>query len=407
MQLKESFSQRSPKSIQAFLVMKTALYFTLGVVLTAFTFGCAPLRTEHSEGGTGKSDAALEQKIQAVREKYAPDKHLAVFDVEARRSGKHVTLEGEVSSQTAKDELIKGFSETSGKVTDEITVLPDKKLEDKTYGIAVVSPGTVREEPSPGAELGTQILLGHCFRILKSRGAWSYVQSNDGYLGWMERDQFIPCTFETATAWSNATKVIVTTFADHVWQDRGKTLPVCDVVPGCLLKKIGAESNLMQVGLADGRNGYITTSSVTDFEDWKKSRTPTADSIEKTAKSLLGVPYLWGGTSTKMLDCSGFTKTVYFLNGVDLLRNASHQFRQGTPVEPGQKLENLKKGDLLFFGRKNEGKPKVTHVGIYLGDGLFIHSSGLVHISSLDPSSPLRDEARIRGLLGARRILTQ
>ena len=131
------------------------------------------------------------------------------------------------------------------------------------------------------------------------------------------------------------------------------------------------------------------------------------ESIEKTAKSLLGVPYLWGGTSTKMLDCSGFTKTVYFLNGVDLLRNASHQWRQGTPVEPGKKLENLRKGDLLFFGRRNDGKPKVTHVGIYLENGLFIHSSGLVHISSLDPDSELRDEARIRGLLGARRILTQ
>ena len=70
-------------------------------------------------------------------------------------------------------------------------------------------------------------------------------------------------------------------------------------------------------------------------------------------------------------------------------------------------LSQLKKGDLLFFGRRPRGGgPEVVfHVGIYLGDKLFIHSSEWVHISSLDHNSPIRDENRIRTLLRARRVL--
>ncbi len=376
--------------------MMKAITLTLGVALMALSFGCA----------TTNNSSALTQRIDAVQKQFAPDRHLAIFNVEAERRGKAVVLRGEVNDAAAKQAVIQAVGEVTPNVTDEITVLPQEKLGDKTFGISIVSAATVREERGPGAELGTQILLGHTFKIWKADGIWFYVQSKDGYLGWIERDQFVACTAETVNSWSNATKVIVTAFADHVWKDSTKTIPVCDVVPGCLLKYNGNEGEWTKVELADGRKGVVASQSVADYNEWKKSRTPTAEAIELTAKSLLGTPYLWGGTSTKMLDCSGFTKTVYFLNGIDLLRNASHQFRQGTPIEPGAHLENLKKGDLLFFGRKNrDGTLKATHVGIYLENGLFIHSSGLVHISSLDPKSELRDEARIKGLIGARRIL--
>jgi cell wall-associated NlpC family hydrolase len=378
--------------------MKTVFNLILGISLATLAFGCA----------TSTSNSALDRKIQAVQQQFAPDKHLAIFEVEGTKQGRNVVLKGEVDNAEAKAALIKSVSEVTPNVTDEITVLPQQKLGDKTYGISVVSAATIREEPKPSAELGTQVLAGHTFKIWKSQGAWSLVQSRDGYLGWMERDQFIACTLETAKAWSNATKVIVTASADHVWQDREKTMPVCDVVPGGLFKKMSVEQGLMKVQLADGREGYIAEGSVTDYEQWKHSRHPTAETIEKTAKSLMGVPYLWGGTSTKMLDCSGFTKTVYFLNGVDLLRNASHQFRQGIAIEAGNNFENLRKGDLIFFGHAGkDGLPKIRHVGIYLEKGLFIHSSGLVHISSLYKESDLRDEARIASFIGARRILPQ
>ena len=70
-------------------------------------------------------------------------------------------------------------------------------------------------------------------------------------------------------------------------------------------------------------------------------------------------------------------------------------------------LSHLAKGDLLFFGAPARGdRPeRIHHVGIYLGDKLFIHSSERVQINSLDPESPIRDEHRIRTLLRARRVL--
>jgi cell wall-associated NlpC family hydrolase len=95
------------------------------------------------------------------------------------------------------------------------------------------------------------------------------------------------------------------------------------------------------------------------------------EEIVKTARSFIGVPYLWGGTSAETgFDCSGLTMTVYQLNGLNLPRSSREQFEAGTPVDQGQLL----KGDLLFFATTAPGK--VTHVGVYVGGGEFIHAPG-------------------------------
>ena len=142
--------------------------------------------------------------------------------------------------------------------------------------------------------------------------------------------------------------------------------------------------------LPDQRAGCLPRKAATNYDARKAARQPTAENIERTARSFIGRPYLWGGNSPKGFDCSGFTKTVFFLNGIDLMRDSSQQARQGVEVPLDGDLSQLKKGDLLFFGRRPRrgGPERVVHLGIYLGDKLFIHSSEWVHISSLDPSSP-------------------
>jgi cell wall-associated NlpC family hydrolase len=177
---------------------------------------------------------------------------------------------------------------------------------------------------------------------------------------------------------------------------------MCDRV-----KKIGEQGDWYKVELPDGRAGYLPRRAAEDYAAWKQSRRPTAENIERTARKFLGRPYLWGGNSTKGFDCSGFVQQVFFLNGIDLPHNAGSQSRLGAAVPLDADLSQLKKGDLLFFGRHARGdRPeRVTHIGIYLGDKQFIQSAQMVRISSLDPQSPIREEYRIRSLLGARRVL--
>ncbi len=94
------------------------------------------------------------------------------------------------------------------------------------------------------------------------------------------------------------------------------------------------------------------------------------EELVRAARSFLGVPYLWGGTSSETgFDCSGLTMTVYQLNGLDLPRTSREQFASGNPVSSA----SPEKGDLLFFAGDGE---KVSHVGIYVGGGQFIHAPG-------------------------------
>ncbi len=94
------------------------------------------------------------------------------------------------------------------------------------------------------------------------------------------------------------------------------------------------------------------------------------EELVRTARSFLGVPYLWGGASAETgFDCSGLTMTVYQLNGFDIPRTSGEQFASGTPVDRA----SLEKGDLIFFAKTGTA---VSHVGVYAGDGQFIHSPG-------------------------------
>jgi cell wall-associated NlpC family hydrolase len=131
----------------------------------------------------------------------------------------------------------------------------------------------------------------------------------------------------------------------------------------------------------------------------KKDETIDADVVFKNTisgkglvKAVLGfngIPYLWGGASSKALDCSGLTSNVFFMNGTLLPRDADQQSLCGVELTTTYDFTLLETGDLLFFGRKaTADRPEsVTHVALYLGDTEFIHSAGYrdrVSINSMD-----------------------
>ncbi len=91
--------------------------------------------------------------------------------------------------------------------------------------------------------------------------------------------------------------------------------------------------------------------------------------LVSTAEGFIGIPYEWGGESVeKGFDCSGLAMTIYKLNGLNLPRNSVAQFQAGSPV----RREDLAPGDLVFFA--TNGNSEVSHVGIYTGNGSFIHA---------------------------------
>ncbi|NUQ69876.1 MAG: C40 family peptidase [Chthonomonadales bacterium] len=102
--------------------------------------------------------------------------------------------------------------------------------------------------------------------------------------------------------------------------------------------------------------------------------------ILQTAYSFLGVPYRWGGTSPSGMDCSAFVQRCFRTVGIELPRTAREQYTRGMPVPVAQ----LQACDRLYFQNKSG---RITHTGIYIGDGYFIHSSSSrkgVAVSRLD-----------------------
>lgn len=111
----------------------------------------------------------------------------------------------------------------------------------------------------------------------------------------------------------------------------------------------------------------------------------SADAIIRTAEKYLGVPHCMGGTTVKCMDCSGLLLTVFAQNGIRLPHNAEEQARYGKIVRG---MNKLRKGDLVFFIRSYETSRFITHSGIYIGNGRFIHTStskGVTITSLQDP----------------------
>jgi len=377
--------------------------------LAGMLCGCAHLDGNSPKPGLD-SHIAVSRVIQEVKQKYAPDNRLRIFDVGVERRGLELVLTGEVDCAEARTETVRAVERTVAKVTDHIKVLPDEKLGDQVWGISCLSVNSGRVLPSHKAEMGTQVLMGDAVRVWKSTTnaafAWYLTQSGDGYLSWLEEGTFVRCTRERVEAWNRGPLLVVTACEECIRErPQADAQPVSDVVLCDLVRKTGEEGDWYNVELPDARAGFLPKQAAADYVAWEQARQPTAENIERTAREFIGRPYLWGGNSPKGFDCSGFTRTVFFLNGIALMRDASQQAEQGVAVPVD--FSQLKKGDLLFFGsRAHRGTPeRIGHVGIYLGDKLFIHSSEMVHISSLDPESPIHDDNWIRTLVQARRVL--
>lgn len=348
------------------------------------------------------------QLNDSLKRIYAPDRRVALFDVDYTVADKHVMLRGVTTSAEAKTALAEGLKQKGYEVMDCLQLLPDEQaLEGKVYGIVNVSVCNLRAEGDFSSEMMTQALMGMPVKVLQ-RDGWYRVQTPDNYISWVHRVGIHPVTEEELTAWNRAEKVVVTSHYGFVYSEANEgSQTVSDVVAGDRLKLEGRKGAFYRVSYPDGRTGYVSRKIAKTEKEWRAALKQDASSIIATAKTLMGVPYLWAGTSSKGVDCSGLMRTVLYLHDIIIPRDASQQAYVGEHIDIAPDFSNLVPGDLIFFGRKAtpERKERVVHVGMYIGEGRFIHSQGDVRISSFLPEDELFDAYNLGRLLFAARVL--
>ena len=147
---------------------------------------------------------------------------------------------------------------------------------------------------------------------------------------------------------------------------------------GSVVTIVGIDNGWYKVKTSGGSVGYVSSDYMTTCKDSAGSRgdgtvvaasSSLGQQVVDYAKQFLGVPYVYGGNGPNSFDCSGFTTYVYRHFGYTLNRTATGQLSNGVSVSKSE----LQPGDLVFF--KDGGSKPVSHVGIYIGGGQFIHAS--------------------------------
>ena len=348
--------------------------------------------------------------VKDIKEEVCPDRRVNIFDLEYTQKGKAVTLEGEMNSAKGLKKLVVALEEEGYTVANKVRLLPDEEMEGKIYGVINRPVANVRVEPSARSEMATQAILGVPIKIYKKneRGGNHYVQTPDGYLGWLEGGAYTAMTPAEFNEWRAAEKIIYLADAGYVYTEPSCKSPrVSDITAKSFLKELGKEGDYVKVGYPDGREGYVKAKDCMNFNEWKEKVKIDVESVIELAHTFMGRPYLWGGTSTKMLDCSGFIRTVMFLHGVYLPRDASQQVLVGKTVAEGkEEIDKIKRGDLVFFGfPRDDGSIRITHVGLYLGDGKFIHEAGDVNILSFNPEDENYSKYRHNSFICAQDVI--
>jgi SH3-like domain-containing protein len=253
----------------------------------------------------------------------------------------------------------------------------------QTKGVVVKSVVDLYHEPSKAADVVSQATLGTELSIWESREGWYYARMPDQYQGWIQASH-VRVYAQGEPYYPSTTRVVeVKNLFAFVYHEPDVTVhkPALQLTIGTRLELVSEQEGWIRIALPDKAERWIQKGDVVVRAVDATRPRGRSEEVIVTAKRFLGLPYLWGGTTPLGIDCSGFVQLVYRLNGVDLLRDADIQYAQFglAPVDK----EELQAGDLLFFGQG-----AITHVGIYIGDGEFIHATThecpVVQISHLD-----------------------
>lgn len=268
------------------------------------------------------------------------------------------------------------------------------------WGIISLCCVHLRAESRHGSEMVTQAVMGTPVKIECYENEWYEIVTPEGYHAWVHPQSIVLRSDEQMQEWRKSERYIYTAMQGYIYEEpHRKSMPISDMVLGCIVERCGKKNRgYIEVMLPDGRKGYVKSAEVKSIEEWSTQRIDTKR-LEREARMMMGTTYLWGGTSVKGADCSGFTKLLYFSQGIILQRDASQQGVTGEALDVND-ISNLQRGDLLFF---TSTSGRINHVAIYLEDGRYIHSSGRVKINSMNPDDELYNDMKVHS---ARRIVT-
>ena len=360
--------------------MKKFKSIWMPLILTGILLGACTSKTE-------KSIAELEVLLGELKLEYAPDDRIEWWNPVIVAEDKLLTLMGEVSSNDAFQAIAQGVEKQFPGVQNELLIIPEDG--DLVNGLVNNSVIHLRREPSSKKEMVTQALLGAPIRILKTEGGKSLIQVADGYVGWVNSAEVYALSPEELEAYKEADKLVFTAQYGMCYSEPDEnSLPVTDLVIRNILVKLQEGPEFSQVLYPDGRKGWVKSSDLIPASEVFYKST-LKENLVQTALKFHGIPYLWGGTSSKNIDCSGLVCNVYYMNGIQLPRDADMQALIGKELSTEFVYEGLEPGDLLFFGRKatEDKEESVTHVALYIGGGEYIHSAGWrerVSINSMD-----------------------
>ena len=303
-------------------------------------------------------------------EPYSRIERDTVFQVSISSAGNIPVLTGKVLTAQERDLIERLALETfPNGAQSHLAIFPYSDI-DLDYGITVKASSNLYTKPTLEIrDLATQVRMGTAVRLLDYSPDRKFVRvriEDDGYLAWIQRQDLLECDRPTFEAWINAPKVQLTqTISQPQSLYLGTRLPlVPQETPG----------DKITVSLPDSRPLQLSTTQVISPQ-LLADKTPLIQLAQEfmPQKKYGGGRYLWGGTVGNRLDCSGFVQTVFREGNFYLPRDAYQQQLYSQPVaETLQNLNELQPGDLVFF---SENRRLATHVGIYIGNSQFIHST--------------------------------
>jgi len=352
-----------------------------------------------------KSSITKEQAAEVLKlatEKAAPDNRVSYFNIKAQPFGTKIILTGKVLTDDQKVIVHAAFQKL-GDVDNKIEVFPFSDIgRNKSYGITKSPVLNIRGANKHSSELISQALMGSTMLILEAEEKWLKVQfEEDKYIGWVEKSNVVMTDSQNMESWKNEKKIMITKPINFLYAKPDVNSPVVAKIYYTTkltltqMSTLEQNKNFYKVQLPYGPCAFLK------IENAKIDPSQVASDIVKKeivneAKKFLTTPYLWGGTTSMMTDCSGFTQTIYKFYGYSLPRDAD---QQQSATKPVNKIEELKVGDLVFFP---------GHVGMYIGNMKFIHSSaslGGVSISSFDPKASDYFEWCAKNFKGGGRVL--